>query len=96
MEVRNIEARNLTDEIVESMSETGPHTYADYRNRLGEFQAPYRPTPYRPTPVAQRQPIPAHGPESAYETPYFTGINSKNPCNDQSRSQKWSHSEPLV
>ena len=96
MEVRDIETRNLTDEIVESMSETGSHTYADNRYRLIEFQAPHRPTPYRPTPVAQLQPIPTHGPESTYETPYSTGINSKNPCNDQSRSQKWSICFPII
>ena len=96
MEIRDIETRNLTDEIVESMSETGSHTYADYRYRLGEFQAPHRPTPYRPTPVAQLQPIPAHGPESTYETPYSKDINSKNPCNDQSRNQKWSICFPII
>ena len=41
MEVRDIEARNLTDEIVDSMSETGSQTYADYQLRFGEFRAPY-------------------------------------------------------
>ena len=41
MEARDIEERNLTDEIMESMSETEANTCADYQYRLGEFRAPY-------------------------------------------------------
>jgi len=85
MEARDIEGRNLTDEIMESMSETEANTCADYQ---------YRPTSQGPIPPRlprkpKMLPIPAHGSESIYETPYSTDRNSKNSRNSKTRNQKW-------
>ena len=83
MELTEIEPRNLTDKIAESMSET---------------ESEYRPTPeaeqlLEPTPI--NRPIPDG--ESIYEDPYSTNIYNDYKgliiapdSNDQSRNIKWS------
>ena len=84
MELKEIEPKNLTDKIDESMSEA---------------EAEYRPTPeaeqlLEPAPI--NRPIPARDGESIYEDPYSTNIYNDykgltaSDNNDQSRNRKWS------
>ena len=104
MELNEIQARNLTDKIVESMSEANaedyaesePNTYVEplYRPKQGEAEPMFEPEPInRPIPVQRANS------GSIYETPYSTNmyhkyggsrISFRNFGNDQSRNGKWS------
>ena len=87
MESKEIEPRNLTDKILESMSEAEANRHIEPR---------CRPTP-EPKPI--NRPIPEHDRESIYEIPYSTHmchnydgsrISLRNFGNDQSKNEKWS------
>ena len=86
MELKEIEPKNLTDEIVESMSES--EVDADV---VAETELIVKPEPVHQT-IQQR-----HDSESIYENPYSTniyhdygGLISVLDSNDQSRKRKWS------
>ena len=108
MELNEIQARNLTDKIVESMSEANAEDYAEseantyveplYRPKQGEAEPMLEPEPInRPIPVQRANS------GSIYETPYSTnvyhdygGLRIAFDSNDQSRNRKWSLSYLII
>ena len=93
MQPKEIEPRNLTDKILESMSEAEAHRYIEPRSKpTTEAEKLLEPKP-------MNRPIPAGDRESIYENPYSTHmyhnyggsrISFRNFGNDQSRNGKWS------
>ena len=108
MELKENEPRNLTDKIVESMSEANAEDYAEseantyveplYRPKQGEAEPMLEPEPInRPIPVQRANS------GSIYETPYSTnvyhdygGLRIAFDSNDQSRNRKWSLSYLII
>ena len=108
MELKENEPRNLTDKIVESMSEANAEDYAEseantyveplYRPKQGEAEPMLEPEPInRPIPVQRVNS------GSIYETPYSTnvyhdygGLRIAFDSNDQSRNRKWSLSYLII
>ena len=108
MELNEIQARNLSDKIVESMSEANaedyaesePNTYVEplYRPKQGEADPMLEPEPInRPIPVQRVNS------GSIYETPYSTnvyhdygGLRIAFDSNNQSRNRSWSLSYMII
>ena len=105
MELKENEPRNLTDKIVESMSEANAEDYAEseantyveplYRPKQGEAEPMLEPEPInRPIPVQRVNS------GSIYETPYSTnvygGLRIAFDSNNQSRNRPWSLSYLII
>ena len=110
MELNEIQARNLTDKIVESMSEANAEDYAEseantyveplYRPKQGEAEPMFEPEPIN-RPI--NRPVQRANSGSIYETPYSTnvyhdygGLRIAFDSNDQSRNRKWSLSYLII
>ena len=108
MELNEIQARNLTDKIVESMSEANAEDYAE--SEANTYVEPlYRPKQREAEPMLEPEPINRPIPVqrvnsgSIYETPYSTnvyhdygGLRIAFDSNDQSRNRKWSLSYLII
>ena len=109
MELKENEPRNLTDKIVESMSEANAEDYAE--SEANTYVEPrYGPKPegeaepmLKPEPINRPIPVQRINSGSIYENPYSTnvyhdygGLRIAFDSNDQSSNRKWSLSYLII